>query len=521
MRLHDHLDYWARERPDCEFAVQGDYRLTYGEALVAVNKLANAFVNSGLRQGDRIALLARNSIEYALLYYAASKSGVVPVPLNYRLAPPEWTYIVNDARARMFLVSGHHVEAVDALRGELRTVEHFICLDTTGAPGWDDYHGWVSAQPSIAPAILIDEEAELYQMYTSGTTGHPKGAILTHRAVIANIGQISLVVRGEPGARCLVVLPMFHAAAVSALFAPVSWGGSLYIHEEFHPAEVVRALSEERIAFTALVPAMIQACLVRVPEIASHRYEHLRIIYYGASPIAEETLRRAMEVFRCGFVQSYGQTEAAQAITLLLPSDHQRALSQRPELLLSAGRPAVGTEVRIVDENDNPVPKGTVGEVVVRGPQIMRGYWNLPKESAETLRNGWLHTGDLGTLDEEGYLFMQDRVKEMIVSGGENVYPSMVENVLYQHPAIAEAAVIGVPDERWGETVKAIVVLRQGTTATEEEIIAFCRRKLGGFERPRSVDFVDSLPRNSSGKILKRVLREPYWVSQSRGISGA
>jgi acyl-CoA synthetase (AMP-forming)/AMP-acid ligase II len=520
MYLHSFLDYWARERPDCEFAVQGDHRLTYGEALVAVNKLAYAFVSSGLKQGDRIALLARNSIEYPLLYYAASKSGIVPVPLNYRLAPPEWTYLVNDARARMLIVSGHYVEAVDALRGELKTVERFISLDATGAPGWEDYQGWVSAHPSIAPAILIGEDAELYQMYTSGTTGHPKGAILTHRAVTANIGQISVAVRGQPGERYLVVVPMFHAGAILTVFTPVSWGSSLYIHEEFNPAEVVRALSEERIAFTALVPAMLQACLMRVPDIASRHYEHLRIIYYGASPISEETLRRAMEVFRCGFVQSYGQTEAAQTVTLLLPSDHQRALSKHPELLLSAGRPAVGTEVRIVDENDNPVPNGTVGEIVVRGPQIMRGYWNLPKESAATLRNGWLHTGDLGTLDEEGYLLIQDRVKDMIVSGGENVYPSIVENVLYQHPAIAEATVIGVPDERWGETVKAIVVLRQGATATEEEIIEFCRRKLGGFERPRSVEFVDFLPRNPTGKVLKRVLREPYWVGRSRWVSG-
>lgn len=502
MYLHSFLDYWARERPNCEFAVQGDRRLTYGEALVAVNKLANAFISSGLKQGDRITLLARNSIEYVLLYYAASKSGVVPVPLNYRLAPPEWIYIVNDARASMLIVSGHYVEAVDALRGELKAVERFISLDATGVPGWEDYQGWVSPHPSIAPAILIDEDAELYQMYTSGTTGHPKGAILTHRAVTANIGQISLAVRGQPGERYLVVAPMFHAGAVPTVFTPLSWGGSLYIHEEFNPAEVVRALSEERIAFTALVPAMIQACLMRVPDIASRRYEHLHIIYYGASPIAEETLRRAMEAFRCGFVQSYGQTETAQAVTLLLPSDHQRALSQRPELLLSAGRPAVG-------------------EIVVRGPQIMRGYWNLPKESAATLRTGWLHTGDLGTLDEEGYLFIQDRVKDMIVSGGENVYPSIVENVLYQHPAIAEVAVIGVPDERWGETVKAIVVLRQGATATEEEIIEFCRRKLSGFEQPRSVEFTNFLPRNPTGKVLKRVLREPYWAGQSRRVSGA
>ena len=228
-----------------------------------------------------------------------------------------------------------------------------------------------------------------------------------------------------------------------------------------------------------------------------------------------------MQTFRCGFVQAYGMTEATQAVTFLFPSDHQRALTEKPELLLSAGRAAVGTELRIVDEQDRPVANGTIGAIVVRGPQVMRGYWNRPEETASTCRGGWLHTGDAGTLDDEGYLYVQDRIKDMIVSGGENVYPSMVENVLAQHPAIADVAVIGVPDERWGESVKAIVVLRPGATATEAEIIDFCRSRLGGFQRPRSVDFVDALPRTASGKVLKRLLRDPYWTGHSRRVAGA
>ena len=208
-------------------------------------------------------------------------------------------------------------------------------------------------------------------------------------------------------------------------------------------------------------------------------------------------------------------------MTYLTPADHERALKEKPELLLSAGRPLVGTELRVVDEDDNPLPNGQIGEIIARGPQLMRGYWNLPDESAEALKGGWMHTGDAGVMDDEGYIYIQDRVKDMIVSGGENIYPRVIEEVLFKHPAIADAAVIGVPDEQWGETVKAIVVLREGMTATEEEIIDFCRDKLGGYERPRSVDFVAVLPRNPTGKVLKRELREPYWTGRKRRVAGS
>jgi acyl-CoA synthetase (AMP-forming)/AMP-acid ligase II len=357
-------------------------------------------------------------------------------------------------------------------------------------------------------------------MYTSGTTGHPKGAVITQRALGDNIVQNSLLLQGEPGKRALAVTPLYHAAIVPSAFAWLFRGGSLYLQEEFKPTEVVRALSEERIAYVVLVPAMIQACLVGAPDAGERSYESLRLIYYGASPIAEQTLCRAIEVFGCDFLQTYGLTEATQIVTYLPPADHRRGLAEQPELLLSAGRAVAGTELRIVDPLGHPLPNGSPGEIVVRGPQLMRGYWNLPEATAATLQDGWLHTGDVGTLDDQGYLYVQDRLKDLIISGAENVYPRAVENVLFRHPAVADAAVIGVPDERWGETVKAVVVLRAGMTASEQELIEFCRGKLAGFERPRSVDFVESLPRNPSGKVLKRVLREPYWTGQ-RQVAGS
>ena len=520
-RLHDFLDHWADARPETQFAVQGERRLTYRDALDAVNRLANAFVNAGLRVGDRVAVLSKNSIEYVLIYFAASKAGVVVVPLNYRLAVPEWTYILNDAKPRMLIAAGQYRTAVDTFRSELETVERFVASDAVGLVGGENLQEWLSNEPDTPPERLVTEENDVYQMYTSGTTGHPKGAVLTHRAVTANVVQIGHTLQLEPAERSLVVAPLYHAGAVPTTFTCVSRGGCLYIQGDFDPSEVVRALSEERISYAVLVPSMIQACLVGVEDAAERSYDSLRLIYYGASPIAEQTLRSAMEVLQCGFVQSYGMTEATQTLTFLSPADHQRGLDEQPVLLLSAGRPAMETEVRIVDENDAPLPTGVLGEIVARGPQLMRGYWNLPEESAQALRGGWLHTGDIGYIDEDGYLYVQDRVKDMIVSGGENVYPRVVEDVLFQHQAIADAAVIGVPDERWGETVKAVVVLRAGATTTEEEIIGFCWRKLGSFELPRSVDFVDALPRNPSGKVLKRDLREPYWIDRSRRVTGA
>jgi fatty-acyl-CoA synthase len=519
MRLHDFLDYQARERPHAEFAVEGARRVSYGQARREAERIAAALVGAGLGPGARVAFLAKNCLEYPLLFYGASRAGVVPVPLNYRLAAPEWEYILRDAGAELVIARGDLVAAADDLRTTLPGVRRWLAFGTPVPAGWEDFRAWVRDAPGEAPPSPATGDDDCYQMYTSGTTGRPKGAVIPHRAVAGNIFQASIALGGVAGERVLIVAPVYHAAAALTVFFTVSRGGTLVIQEDFVPSEVVRALSEEGIARTTLVPAMIQACLVMVPDVASRRYDALRLVTYGASPIAEQTLRRAMEVFGCDFVQGYGMTETTALLTYLMPEDHRRALAGRPELLLSAGRAVVGTELRIVDAEDRPVPAGGVGEICARGPQLMRGYWNLPDATAEALRGGWMHTGDAGRLDPDGYLFIQDRVKDMIVSGGENVYPREVEEVLFHHPAVADAAVIGVPDAQFGEAVKAIVVLRAGATATAEEIMAFTRGRLGGYKRPRSVDFVEVLPRNPSGKVLKRELREPYWSGQTRRVS--
>jgi acyl-CoA synthetase (AMP-forming)/AMP-acid ligase II len=517
MRLHDTLDYSAREFPDADFAFFRGRRLSYREAVATANRMANALVGAGLASGERFAVLSKNSIELALLYYAGSKAGAVPVPLNYRLAAPEWSYIVRDAGARVLFAQASLAEALEPVRGELAEVKRWVSLD--GAPaGYEPLARFLAGQPEHAPERTITPDDDAYQMYTSGTTGRPKGAVLTHRAVVAQLHQALLGFGAQTGERALIVAPLYHAAAAVTTFATVQMGGTLWIQDDFVPAEVVKALSEDRIAFAMLVPAMIQFCLVGVPDVAERRYDDLRLIIYGASPISEQTLRRAIDVFGCDFLQGYGMTETTAAATYLFPADHRRALGGEPHLLLSAGRPLLGTEVRIVDENDQAVPNGAIGEVAVRGPQLMRGYWNLPEASADALRGGWMHTGDAGVLDDEGFLFIQDRVKDMIVSGGENVYPREVEDVLFQHPAVADVAVIGVPDERFGEAVKAIVVLKAGESVTAEALLEFSKGRLGGYKRPRSVEFAATLPRNPSGKVLKKELREKYWAGHRRRV---
>ena len=518
MRLHDYLEYRTREAPDVVFCEFGDRSLTYGEANAAANRLANALVASGLGVGDRFAVLSKNCIEYLLVYYGASKAGVVPVPLNFRLAPSEWSYIVNDSEARLLVARGEFVSAIAAIRGELPKIERWIAIDA-GDPEWESWDDFVADQPETSPDRVVTDAMDLYQMYTSGTTGQPKGAVLPQASVCANITQASTAFATVPGERALVVAPLYHAAAGLFSFVAVQAGDTLYLQEDFNPPEVVRALSEERISVALLIPVMIQFCMLTVPDAAERRYDDLRVIIYGASAIAERPLREAVKTFRCDFIQAYGMTEVTAGATALLAEDHARALREKPELLASAGRPILGTEVRVVDENDQPVPNGTVGEVLVRGPQLMRGYWNLPDATRDALRNGWMHTGDAGSLDDEGYLYIQDRVNDMIVSGGENIYPREIEEVLHRHAAVADAAAIGVPDETWGEAVKAIVVLRDGASATAEEIVEFCRRDLAGYKRPRSVDFVDALPRNPTGKILKRTLREPYWKGKNRRVN--
>jgi acyl-CoA synthetase (AMP-forming)/AMP-acid ligase II len=313
-------------------------------------------------------------------------------------------------------------------------------------------------------------------------------------------------------------MPLFHVAATVTMLPFVTAGGTLRIVTDFDPVECARIIDEEGITCAMMAPVMIEALLAHVPDLSARRFEHLRLVIYGASAIAEATLRRAMDVFRCDFAQGYGQTEAGAALTLLDPDAHRLALAGEAHLLASCGRPLAGTEIAVVDETGRARPVGEVGEVVARGPQVMRGYWGMPEATAQVMRGGWLHTGDAGRLDGEGFLSICDRITDMIVSGAENIYPREVEDCLAGMPGVAEVAVIGVPDERWGETVKAVVVPAAGHALTAEAVAAWCRDRLAGYKTPRSFDFVAALPRNATGKVLKTVLREPYWAGHDRRV---
>jgi len=519
MTLHDFLDYHARDFPNLDFARFGDRLIHYGEAHSMANRIANALIGSGLRKGDRVAYLSKNSLEYPVFFFACSKAGVVPVPLNYRLAPPEWTYIINDAESKALFVSPHYVDAVSPIRNDLETVEEFIVVGHEPVDAYDAFYPWFEAHNDTAPLREVLPEDDLYQMYTSGTTGHPKGAVLTHAAVTTHLHQLQYRRRRDPGEYGLIVVPMYHAAGAVSAVSTVSTRGAMQIMEDFDPVEVVRALSEDRIGYVTLVPAMIQACLIKAPDVAERNYDTLRTISYGASPIALETLQRAIEVFKCEFYQGYGMTETCAVLTQMTHEDHERALAGKPGLLLSAGRPILATEVKIVDDQGNEVPTGQVGEICGKGPQLMRGYWNLPEQSEQALRGGWMHTGDAGKMDTDGFVYIEDRVTDMIISGGENVYPREVENCIFAHEAVADCAVIGVPSEKWGETIKAVVELKQGAETSEEVIIEMCRARIAHFKCPTSVEFIDELPRNASGKVLKRVLREEYWKGHDRDVS--
>ena len=518
MLLHHSLEYHARETPALDCAIHGELRLDYAAFNRACNQIAHALLASGLQRGERVAWLSKNCIEQMQLYFAGSKVGVVPTPLNYRLAPPEWVYILNDSQATVLVCEAELADDLDTVRDRLEFVQHFVCLGGE-REAWLSYADWVGAQAETNPAQRGNMDDVLYQMYTSGTTGLPKGAILGQQAISQNIAmlntQIGMQVRDT---RFLLTLPLYHAAAVVSLMSVVTAGGMLVLHREFDPVATIDDMEREKITNCTLVPAMIQACLLAVPDLAERDLSHMRVMTYGASPIAEETLRQAMEAFKCDFFQVFGMTETTACATTLSPAMHVLSLNGEPHLFLSCGRAAAGTDVHIVDEQGVEVERGVVGEIAVRGAQIMQGYWNLPEATAKTLKDGWLYTGDAARMDNEGFVYIQDRIKDMIVSGGENVYPKEVENALFEHPEVADAAVIGIPSERWGEAILAFIVTRSGEPIDDEEILSFCRERLAGYKVPRQVEFLAAIPRNATGKILKKDLREPYWEGRARRV---
>ena len=523
MRVTDWFEYHATARPGIDFLRQDGHALTYAEAERLANRWANGLIARGLGIGDRIGYLSANRLDMGVMFMGAAKAGVAPVLLNHRLAPREWAWILRDSAPRILFAQGAaHVAAIEALRGELPEVERFVATEVATPPkGWLTLDDFLGGAPATRPRLDgVDADDLLYLIYTSGTTGHPKGVMISHRNVIAHVEQsmVASPASRAPGQRALVVTPLHHAAGVLRIMTAAINGGCVVLMEHFEPQAFVATLERERIATCNMVPAILRRLLDEVPDLASRELA-LQVIYYGAAPIDVPLLRRALAVFRCHLVQGYGLTESTGGIAYLNEVDHRRALEGRPELLLSTGRAVVLADLRVLDATGREVPPGEVGELVVRGPNVMLGYWRNPAATAEALRDGWLHSGDAASIDAEGYVTLHDRMKDLVVTGGANVYPREVENALADHPALAEVAVIGVPDARWGEALLAVCVLREGhARPADAELIAHARARIGGYKVPRRYEFLEALPRNAAGKVLKRVLREPFWAGQSRGV---
>lgn len=508
MLLGDLLLRNARLFPDHPALTFEGRTATYREMNDRVNRKARALSKLAGR-GERVAFLSKNRPEVIELYFACAKAGRVVVPVNYRLTPAEAGYVAGHSDSRLLLFSPEFRDTAERAAGELPGLRLL---------GFEEFDSLAAAEPSGEPEFQVAEGDVVWQMYTSGTTGRPKGAMVTHRNAVANLLSYLFEIPAERGDRFLVVTPLYHVAAMIFLLRCIAQAGEAILMPEFDPAKVLRAIEERRVNFTSLVPAMVQR-LLDAPEAARTDFSSLKVISYGAAPMPVEVLRRAMKTFGCKFVQGYGQTEALAVLSILRPEDHvTEGPPEKVRRLASCGREIFGVTLRVVNERGEEVQPGEVGEIVARGDNVMLGYYKMEEETAKTLRGGWLHTGDLATVDSEGYIFIVDRAKDMIISGGENIYPREIEEVLFGHPGVADAAVIGIPDPKWGEVPLAVVVPRPGAAPTAEDLVAHCRARLAGFKVPKRVEFVKELPRNPSGKVLKRVLREPYWKEQTRRV---
>ena len=489
----------ARQRPDAPALSCGALTRTFGELDTRSSQVANALATAGVGHGDRVAVLDRNGPTFFEVAFGCAKLGAVVVGLNWRLAAPEIATIVSDARVSLLVVGQEQLGLVPPdLAAAGRVVSE------------PNYERWIADASSTDPMAAVSPDDIALQLYSSGTTGRPKGAMLTHANLSHTVRMAATAWRMGPDSVNLVPSPLFHIGGAGYGLTTLSQGGHTVLLRDAAPSGLLAAIEQHKVTHAFLVPAVIQSVL-DAPAVQETDLTSLQLIGYGAAPMTEALLLRAIEVLGCEFLGVYGMTETAGTVLVLEPADHDPG-GPRAHLLRSVGRPLPWVEIAIRDAvTGEDVGPGEVGEIWVRSEQNMPGYWNQPETTLQTLvAGGWLRTGDGAHRDDEGFVFLHDRLKDMIISGGENVYPAEVENALAAHHAVADVAVIAVPHERWGETVKAIVVLRPGTTATAEELIDFARLRLARYKCPTTVDFVSALPRNASGKVLKKDLRAPY-----------
>lgn len=515
--LDDICRIYAADRPDAVANKFMGRATTYAMLDAHSNQVANALLASGLSKNHRVAYLGKNSDLYFEILFGAAKMRAVCLPIGWRLAASEIAYILGDGEVDLVFVGS---EFADLVRQAVDESGRRLTVIDIGAEGADGYLAWRDASSADRPPMEADVDDTALQLYTSGTTGRPKGVMLTHRNLLemwVEAGQSDLRwTHYSDDDVCLVAMPLAHIAGTGFALVSLLYGASNVIVPEFDPVVVLELMVAERVSKMIMVPAALNF-LVQMPDVRDLDFSHLKLVFYGASPIPLDLLRQCMDVFGCDFCQQYGMTETCGTIVYLPPADHDGAGNRR---MRSAGLPMPGVDLKIVDEDGNRLEPEAVGEVAIRSSSVMAGYWNNEAATSDTIdAAGWLFSGDAGYLDTEGYLYIHDRLKDMIISGAENIYPAEVESAMFSHPAISEVAVIGVPDDKWGEAVKGVVVLKSGSEASEKDILDHTRSQIAAFKVPKSIDFVAMLPRNATGKVLKTQLREPYWAGRERGVN--
>jgi acyl-CoA synthetase (AMP-forming)/AMP-acid ligase II len=494
---------WVRKQPEKLALRYNSRNYTYAMFNERVNRLANGLSDLGIAKGDKVSLLLLNCNEILECYFALAKLGAVAVPLNFRLAGPELSYQINQSDSRALILGEAFLSVIQGIRGELSQVRHFILAGTAKEADMLDYEALLVGGAHAEPCVYVEDDDPLFIMYTSGTTGKPKGAVLTHKSVLMDSVNIAQEIGLGNDERYLCVPPLFHMAAAAVTITMIYVGATTTICDNFVPQEIPKMIQEEGITLLFLVPAM-WIFLLQVPGLQDFELGSVRIGVTGAAVMPTEVKNQIMSRFpNAGIYDIFGQTEMSPCTTMLKAEDALR----KPG---SVGRRIINVEARVVDSDDNDVPIGEIGEIVYRGPTVMKEYYRNPEATEEVMAGGWFHSGDLVREDEEGYIYVVDRKKDMIISGGENIYAAEVEEVLFAHPKILEAAVIGVEDPEWGEAVKALVVAKEGETLDEQEVTEHCKSRLAGYKKPKTVEFLESLPRNAAGKVMKFQLREKY-----------
>ena len=490
-----------------------DRETTYEELNIYSNQIANGLISLGCKPDSRIAYYGKNSDYFFEFLIGTLKSNTVAVGVNWRLAPPEVSYVLNDSKSEVLFVGEEFYPIIDQILEDLPNVKKVIAVDGNHTK-YEDFISWRDSQESASTGLKSSDQDDILQLYTSGTTGHPKGVQLTNRNFAAANESIDGIVPFEEGTTNLVCMPGYHVAGTNWGIWGYIFGCRNIIIADIDPGLILELIEQEKIRSTLFVPAVI-LFLISHPNALSTDFSSLNFVLYGASPIADDTIIKAKEIMQCDLYQVYGLTETTGAITIMMPEDHDPKRGK----LRSCGKALKGVELKVVDENGKELKTGEIGQVISKSDLNMKGYWNKPDATKESIVDGWFYSGDAGYFDEENYLFIHDRVKDMIVSGGENIYPAEVENALMSHEKILDAAVVGIPDEKWGEAVKAFVVLSD-SSLDEDQIISYTRTKIAGYKCPRSINFISELPRNPSGKILRRELRDPYWEGIDRKVSG-